>query len=122
MSVSVVLFTSDLRVHDHPPLRVDRDRKTLASCHQPHLDFLASTDGHKRVSMAVTFLQIALQEANAQRREEIVLLPRSRCLPTTLDRHTPTPTVLRDEWIIPNNTVVGVWTAIEKAVSPDGLG
>jgi hypothetical protein len=72
--------------------------------------------------MAVSLLQIALQEANAQRRKEIVLLLRRRYLPTTLARDPHTPTVLRDEWIRPDNTVVGVRTAIEKAVSPDGLG
>ena len=36
--------------------------------------------------------------------------------------HLHAPTVLRNEWIIPNNTIVCVRTAIEKAVSPDGLG
>jgi hypothetical protein len=116
-------------IDDHPPLLVGGDLKALTPRHQPHLDFLVSTTGHKRAGIAMTFLQIAFQEANAQRRKEIVLLPRNRCLlrrsrcvPTTVGRHTHTPTVLRDEWIIPNDTVVCVRTAIEKAVPPDGLG
>ena len=109
-------------IDEHPPLRVGGDLKALTPRHQPHLDFLVSTYGHKRVGIAVTLLQIALQEANAQRREEIVLLLRSRGVPTTIAWHIHTPTVLRDEWIIPNDTVVCVRTAIEKAVPPDGLG
>ncbi len=64
-------------IDDHPPLLVGGELKALASCHQPYLDSLVSTNGHQRVGIAVPLLQIALQEANAQRREEIVLLPRS---------------------------------------------
>ena len=123
-------------IDEHPPLLVGGDLKALASRHQPHLDFLVSTHGHKRVGIAVTLLQIALQKAQAQRRKELVLLRRHRCLlrrhrcllhrhrglPTTRDRHTQPPTVLRNEWIIANDTVVGVRTAIEKAVAPDSLG
>src|SRR5215510_5564609 len=67
-------------IDEHPPLRVGGDLKALTPRHQPHLDFLVSTNGHKRAGIAVTLLQIALQEANAQRREEIVLLPRNRCV------------------------------------------
>src|SRR5262252_4525966 len=43
-------------IDDHPPLRVGGDRQALASRYQPHLDFLVSTHGHKRVSSAVTLL------------------------------------------------------------------
>src|SRR5215510_10544036 len=116
-------------INDHPPLLVGGEVKALVSRQQAHLEALVSSYGHQRVGIAVPLLQIALQEANAQRREEIVLLlrnrcllRRSRCLPTTFVRYPHTPTVLRDERIIPDNTIVGVWTAIEKAVSPDGLG
>src|SRR5215510_15667790 len=116
-------------IDEHPPLLISRDLKALASRHQPHLDALVSSNGHQRVGIAVPLLQIALQKPNAQRRKEIVLLLRNRCLlrrshclPTTFVRYPHTPTVLRDERIIPDNTIVGVWTAIEKAVSPDGLG
>src|SRR5262245_3975116 len=116
-------------INHHPPLLVSGELKTLASRHQPHLEALVSPNGHQRVGIAVPLLQIALQKANAQRREEIALLlrnrcllRRSRCLPTTPARCAHTPTVLHDERIIPDTTIVGVWTAIEKAVSPDGLG
>src|SRR5262245_56647395 len=109
-------------INDHPPLLVGGELKALASRHQPHLETLVSPNGHQRVGIAVPLLQIALQKANAQRRKEIVLLLRSRCLPTTFVRYPHTPAVLSDERIIPDNPIVGVWTAIEKAVSPDGLG
>src|SRR4029453_11241175 len=66
-------------INDHPPLLVGWELKALASPHQPHLDAVVSSNGHQRVGIAVPLLQIALQEANAQRRKEIVLLLRSRC-------------------------------------------
>src|SRR5215831_18367685 len=51
-------------IDEHPPLRVGGDLKALTPRHQPHLDCLVSTDGHQRAGIAVTLLQITLQEAN----------------------------------------------------------
>src|SRR5712691_4635313 len=105
-------------IDEHTALLVDWDRQALAPRYQPHLHFLVSANRNERVGIAVTRLQIALQEANAQRREEIVLLPRRRHVLFSFDRHLKPPMVLGDKWVMPNDPIVGIWTAIKKAVSP----
>src|SRR5262245_55066558 len=52
-------------VDDHPTLLIDRNFQALAPRREPYLDFPVCINEHPRVGIAVTPLEIALEETNA---------------------------------------------------------
>src|SRR5262245_51628321 len=108
-------------VDDHATIAINRNVQALAPRCEPYLDCPICIDEHSRVGIAVPALQITLEDANAERCEKIGLLPRARRVPSIFGGYLHTPTVLRNEWIVPNDPILCIGPTVEKAIPPDGL-